>query len=152
MNKLTNSEVADILHNMSAAELWQLNEDVEPIVFDYSKKDIHKVQKIYDLMDTFDSEYEDVAYLFDTLETPLKMAQYLTDNRRLQAHLTQFLAIEAEAERKIYDDQFWANILELPEQEQLDLKQAKAQITQRLLDRTGSVIHFLKEEFMAEPA
>ena len=152
MNKLTNSEVADILHNMSAAELWQLNEDVEPIVFDYSKKDIHRVQKIYDLMDTFDSEYEDVAYLFDTLETPLKMAQYLTDNRRLQAHLTQFLAIEAEAEREIYHDQFWANTLELPEQEQLDLKQAKAQIPQRLLDRTGSVIHFLKEEFMAEPA
>ena len=47
MSKLTHSEVADILHNMSAADLWQLNEGVAPIVFDYSKDEIRRVQKIY---------------------------------------------------------------------------------------------------------
>ena len=87
-----------------------------------------------------------------TLETPLKMAQYLTDNRQLQVHLTQFLSIEDENEREICEDTFWANSLKLPEQEQTDLKQAKSKIAQRLLDRTGSVIHFMKEEFIAEPA
>ena len=87
-----------------------------------------------------------------TLETPLKMAQYLTDNRRLQEHLTQFLSIDDAAEREICEDQFWINSLKLPEQEQADLKQAKAHIAQRLLDRTGSVIHFMKEEFVEEPA
>ena len=69
MNKLTNSEVADILHNMSAADLWQLNEGVEPIVFDYSKEDIRRVQEIYDLMDLTELEYEDIEC---TLDTPHK--------------------------------------------------------------------------------
>ena len=66
MNKLTNSEVADILHNMSAADLWQLNEGVEPIVFDYSKEDIRRVQKNYDLMDLTELEYKDIECILDT--------------------------------------------------------------------------------------
>ena len=86
------------------------------------------------------------------LDTPIKMAQYLTDNRQLQEHLILLLSIADDAQRKICEDKFWADSLKLPEQEQVELKQAKAHIAQRLLDRTGSVIHFLKEEFVPEPA
>ena len=32
--------------------------------------------------------------MIHSLETPLKMAHYLTDNRRLQAHLLQFFSIK----------------------------------------------------------
>ncbi len=61
--KLTNTEIEDILQNMSAAELWQLDADVEPINFNYSKDEIEKSKKIYDIMDLTDLEYADIEYL-----------------------------------------------------------------------------------------
>ena len=90
--------------------------------------------------------------MIHSLETPVKMAHYLTDNRRLQAHLLQFFSIKDDVERKNFDDNFWKNCEELPEQEQFDLKEAKSHIAQRLLDRTGSLLHFIKEEFVAQTA
>ena len=61
--KMTNTEIEDILQNMSAAELWQLDADVEPIQFNYSKEEIEKSKKIYDLMDLTDLEYADLECL-----------------------------------------------------------------------------------------
>ena len=61
--KLTNTEIEDILQNMSAAELWQLDADVEPIQSHYSKEEIEKSKKIYDLMDLTDLEYADIECL-----------------------------------------------------------------------------------------
>ncbi len=63
--RLTNTEIEDILHNMSPAELWQLNAGVEPINTDRTPIDVEKSQKIYAIMDLTDLEYEQVERLLD---------------------------------------------------------------------------------------
>jgi hypothetical protein len=62
---LTNTEVEDILHNMSATELWQLNADVEPIKHNRTQLDVEKSQKIYAIMDLTDLAYENVACIVE---------------------------------------------------------------------------------------
>ena len=61
--KLTNTEVEDILHNMSAAELWALNANVEPINLRNEPIDTEKTEKIYALMDLTELEYDSVERL-----------------------------------------------------------------------------------------
>jgi hypothetical protein len=63
--KLTNTEIEDILHNMSPSELWQLNDGVQPINIHFKSVNIEKSQKIYDIMDLTDLEYADVEGLLD---------------------------------------------------------------------------------------
>jgi hypothetical protein len=63
--RLTHTEVEDILHNMSATELWQLNAHVAPINLNNTKVETEKAQKIYDMMDLTGLEYDQVERILD---------------------------------------------------------------------------------------
>ena len=80
------------------------------------------------------------------LDTPQKLAHYLTDNVRLQLHLVSFLSTKNDDKRNQIDIDFWAYVETLSELEKTELKQAKKQIALRMLDRTSSVALFLKEQ------
>ena len=80
------------------------------------------------------------------LDTPQKLAHYLTDNARLQSHLVSFLSTKNDDKRNQIDIDFWAYVETLSELEKTELKQAKKQIALRMLDRTSSVALFLKEQ------
>ncbi len=80
------------------------------------------------------------------LDTPQKLAHYLTDNARLQAHLTTFLALKTDAERQIVEKNFWLSVTSLSKNEQNDLIEAKKKVAQRMLDRSSSLFLFFKEE------
>ncbi len=59
-------DIDDIIHNMTAAELWAMNEGVAPIQINWTKEEAEKAQKIYDLMDLTELEYEDIECILDT--------------------------------------------------------------------------------------
>jgi cytidylate kinase len=80
------------------------------------------------------------------LDTPQKLAYYLTDNVRLQTHLAAFLALTSDKDRAILEKKFWIFASTLPQKEQKELKDAKAKVAQRMLDRTSSTLLFFKEE------
>ncbi len=61
--KLTNAEVEDILHNMSAEELWQLNANNTPIQTNATQEEYERAEKIYEIMDLTDLEYADIECL-----------------------------------------------------------------------------------------
>ncbi len=63
--KLTNIEVEDILHNMSPAELWQLNANVEPVNRLNGEIDSKKAEKIYNIMALTALEYENIERILD---------------------------------------------------------------------------------------
>ena len=86
--------------------------------------------------------------ILQPLESPQKLAHYLTDNTRLQAHLIAFLSAKTENERTLLDEKFWNLVETLHIDERNELTQAKKQIAQRMLDRTNSVALFLKEQKM----
>ena len=74
------------------------------------------------------------------LDTPQKLASYLTDNVHLRAHLTTFLGLKTDNERQIAEKKFWLFAATLPQNEQDELKGAKGKIAHRLYDRMGSII------------
>jgi predicted PP-loop superfamily ATPase len=80
------------------------------------------------------------------LDTPQKLAYYLTDNERLQTHLAAFLALTSDKERELLENKFWLFASTLSHKEQKELKDAKAKVAQRMLDRTSSTLLFFKEE------
>jgi cytidylate kinase len=80
------------------------------------------------------------------LDTPQKLAYYLTDNMRLQTHLAAFLALTSDKDRAILEKDFWLLASTLSQKEQKELKDAKAKVAQRMLDRTSSTLLFFKEE------
>jgi hypothetical protein len=82
------------------------------------------------------------------LDTPEKLAHYLTDNGLLQRHLVAFLTTKNIELRTKLDTDFWAFVETFSEKEKTELKQAKKQIAVRMLDRTSSVALFLKEQKM----
>ena len=57
---LTTVQIDDIFQSMPAAELWQLNADVEPIPINSTQEDIDKSQQIFAIMDAIDLSYEEV--------------------------------------------------------------------------------------------
>ena len=79
------------------------------------------------------------------LDTPQKLASYLTDNVHLQAHLTTFLALKTDVERQVSENNFLRFAETLSQKEQNELKTAKKEIAQRLYDRMGSVVSDLKK-------
>ena len=79
------------------------------------------------------------------LDTPQKLASYLTDNGHLRAHLTAFLGLKTDAERQIAEKKFWLFAATLPQKEQEELNAAKSKIAQRLYDRMGSIVVDLKK-------
>jgi hypothetical protein len=88
--------------------------------------------------------------ILNTLDSPQKLANYVTDNARLQVFFMQYLSLTSIEDKKKYEENFWSKVESLPIKEQEEIKKAHHQSLQRLLDRTGSVIHFLKEELNAQ--
>jgi hypothetical protein len=81
-----------------------------------------------------------MEYPYPILDAPDKMANYLTDNVRLQNFLTSFLTIKNEAERKNYEADFWQLVKGLPLEEQASINLANEQISQRMYSRLNSII------------
>jgi adenylate kinase len=81
-----------------------------------------------------------MEYPYPILDAPDKMANYLTDNVRLQNFLTTFLTIKDETERKKYEADFWQLVKDLPLEEQASIKSANEQISQRMYSRMNSII------------
>jgi hypothetical protein len=87
---------------------------------------------------------------FQTLDSPNKLATYLTDIPLLQRFFEQYVSLKTIEEKKLSEAMFWANVKTLPIKEQTEIKNAHAKCLQRLLDRTGSIIHFLKVELSSQ--
>jgi hypothetical protein len=85
-----------------------------------------------------------------TLDSPNKLATYLTDIPILQRFFEQYVTLKTIEEKKQREAIFWANVKTLPIKEQTEIKNAHAKCLQRLLDRTGSIIHFLKVELSSQ--
>ena len=64
-SNLTTTEIDNIYQSMSASELWQLNADAESIEINYSKEEIEKSDKIYEIMDLTDLDYAEVELILD---------------------------------------------------------------------------------------
>ena len=85
------------------------------------------------------------------LDSPQKLANYVTDNAQLQAFFAQYVTLKSTEEKNQFEKDFWGKVSLLSKNEQIEIRQAHRQSLQRLIDRTGSVIHFLKEELTALP-
>ena len=60
------SDIDDIIHNMTPAELWAMSRDVTPIQINWTMEEAETAEKIYDLMDLTELEYEDIECILDT--------------------------------------------------------------------------------------
>ena len=60
------NDIDDIIHNMTPAELWAMSENVAPIQINWTEEEAEKAEKIYDLMDLTELEYEDIECILDT--------------------------------------------------------------------------------------
>ena len=89
--------------------------------------------------------------IIEPLDSPQKLANYVTDNAQLQAFFAQYATLKNTEEKKQFEKDFWEKVSLLSKDEQTEIRQAHRQGLQRLIDRTGSVIHFLKEELTALP-
>ncbi len=89
--------------------------------------------------------------IIEPLDSPQKLANYVTDNAQLKAFFAQYVTLKNTEEKKQFEKEFWEKVSTLPKNEQTEIRQAHRQSLQRLIDRTGSVIHFLKEELTALP-
>ena len=78
--------------------------------------------------------------IHDFMDSPEKMAAYLTDNVLLQRYYVHFLNIKDDAERKNWEMQFWQEVADLPQQEQDLIRQAHSKIAQRLHDRMSGIL------------
>ena len=76
----------------------------------------------------------------DFMDSPEKMAAYLTDNVPLQRYYVHFLNIKDDAERKNWEMQFWQQVADLPQCEQDLIRQAHNKISQRLHDRMSGIL------------
>ena len=90
--------------------------------------------------------------IIEPLDSPQKLANYVTDNTRLQVFFAHYMALKNIEDKKQFEKSFWEKVSTLSKKEQTEIRQAHRQSLQRLIDRTGSVIHFLKEEMTALPA
>ena len=74
------------------------------------------------------------------MDSPEKMAAYLTDNVVLQRYYERFLTIKDDAELKNWETQFWQEVAILPQNEQEYIRHAHAKVPQRIHDRMSGII------------
>ncbi len=87
---LTTVQIDDIFQSMPAAELWQLNADVEPIPINSTQEDIDKSQQIYAIMDATDLAYDEVEkILFNPKSAVLRDIDIYC--KRLNINILEFI-------------------------------------------------------------
>jgi hypothetical protein len=87
---LTTVQIDDIFQSMPAAELWQLNADVEPIQINSTQKDFEKTEQIYAIMDATDLAYDEVEkILFNPKSAVLGDIEIYC--KRLNINISEFI-------------------------------------------------------------
>ena len=80
----------------------------------------------------------------ELVEYPQQMACFLTDNAYLQKFYETLLFLKDEAERRTYEMQFWDDVDRMPGAEQAAIRRAYNQLSQKLSERTGSILDYLR--------